>query len=130
MLAGGCHCGSIRYTLDPSDLHHSALCHCTDCRRQSGAPMVAWACVPRAAVTITGEPVEYHSSENGRRFFCGRCGSSLFYANEASLPGLLDIQVATLDDPAAISPTMHVQTAERIDWMARAHELPMAARYE
>ena len=46
-----------------------------------------------------------------------------------NLPGIADIQTATLDDPTAIAPKIHVQTAERISWMERAHELPVFERY-
>ena len=41
MVGGGCHCGTIRYEADGEALHH-AICHCEDCRRAAGAPMVAW----------------------------------------------------------------------------------------
>jgi hypothetical protein len=42
---------------------------------------------------------------------------------------MIDVQTATLDDPDAIPLQLHVQTAERIGWMATAHELPMFQRY-
>ena len=45
------------------------------------------------------------------------------------LPGIADVQIATLDDPGAVSPQIHVQSAERIAWMQRAHELPAFPRY-
>ena len=127
-LTGRCHCGAIRYTMPAEVLHH-CLCHCGDCRRHAGAPMVAWAMVPEAAVTITGEPATYASSKHGRRLFCRDCGTGLFYRNEAVLPGLLDIQTGTLDDPAALPPTAHVQTAEQLAWMEDAHALPRFARF-
>src|SRR5262249_14890443 len=38
-MTGGCHCGAIRYALVGEPKFH-ALCHCTDCRRHAGAPMV------------------------------------------------------------------------------------------
>jgi hypothetical protein len=38
-VTGRCHCGAIRYTAGGAAEHH-ALCHCTDCRPWSGAPMV------------------------------------------------------------------------------------------
>ncbi|KAB1073285.1 GFA family protein [Methylobacterium planeticum] len=128
MLTGRCHCEAVRYEM-PSEVLHHALCHCADCRRHAGAPMVAWAMVPAAQVRITGEPVVYHSSEHGRRHFCGQCGTSLFYVNEAMLPGMIDVQTGTLDDPDALPARAHIQTAERIGWMATAHELPTFARY-
>jgi hypothetical protein len=45
------------------------------------------------------------------------------------LPGIVDIQSATYDDPDAVPAMVHIQTAERIRWMERAHELPTFERY-
>ena len=45
------------------------------------------------------------------------------------LPGIVDIQSATHDDPSAVPPRAHIQVAERIGWMERAHELPTFERY-
>ena len=128
MLRGQCHCGRIRYEMPEEVLHH-ALCHCTDCRRHAGAPMVGWAMVPAASLKVTGTPRTYASSEHGRRQFCGDCGTGLFYVNEAVLPGLVDVQTGTLDEPGRLPAQVHIQTAERIAWMATAHELPAFERY-
>ena len=56
--------------------------------------------------------------------FCPDCGTGLFYTNEVSLPGLIDIQSATYDNPNAVPAQAHIQVAERIGWMEQAHELP------
>ena len=129
MIAGGCHCGAVRYQVDGEALTH-ALCHCLDCRRSAGAPMVGWAMYAHDAVTVTkGEAKVYASSRDGRRHFCPECGTGLFYTNEKILPGIIDIQSATLDDPDAVPPRAQVQIAERIRWMERAHELPTFDRY-
>ncbi|MBX3593069.1 GFA family protein [Sphingomonas sp.] len=129
--SGGCHCGAIGYRLVGEPMHGGqALCHCADCRRSAGAPMVGWAMFPEAALTVTrGEAVEYASSEHGRRWFCGICGTGLFYRNPVNLPGLVDIQAATLDDPASIPAAAHIQVAERVAWMRTAHELPEFERF-
>jgi hypothetical protein len=127
-LKGRCHCGAIVYEVSGEPVYH-ALCHCTDCRRSSGAPAVAWALFPCDAVTISGEPRVHASSENARRHFCPTCGSGLFYTNESVFPGMLDIQTATLDDPGMLPLQIHVQTAERIGWMESAHSLPQFERY-
>ena len=76
-----------------------------------------------------GTPKVYESSEHGRRQFCANCGSGLFYTNANVLPGIVDIQSATYDDPDAVPAMVHIQTAERIRWMERAHELPTFERY-
>jgi hypothetical protein len=92
--------------------------------------MVAWAVFPEDAFAILqGAPVAYASSEHGRRHFCPACGTGLYYTNAQVFPGLVDIQVATLDDPDAFPPSEQIQVADRIAWMAHAHELPAHARY-
>ena len=128
-LAGGCHCGAIRYEVEGEALTH-ALCHCSDCRRHSGAPMVGWTMYLQAAVRITkGTPTVYKSSPHGRRQFCASCGTGLLYSNAEMLPGLIDVQSATYDEPEAVPARAHIQVAERIGWMERAHELPQYHRY-
>ncbi len=129
MPTGRCHCGAIRYELR-GEPRWSALCHCEDCRRHSGAPAVGWSAFPETALKLLrGEPKVYESSAHGRRHFCGDCGTGLFYYNAVDLPGIADVQIATLDDPAAFAPMIQVQVAERIEWMPRAHELPAFERY-
>ena len=93
------------------------------CRRADGE---LDACSGNENFAVTqGEAKVYASSEHGRRHFCGDCGTGLFYTNEAVFPAMTDVQSATLDDPAALPPQIHVQTAERIAWMK---DLDSAAR--
>jgi len=82
------------------------------------------------AVSIArGKPKIYVSSESGRRHFCADCGTGLFHTNANMLPGLIDTQSATLDDPEALPPQIHIQTAERLSWVKDAHHLPAFDRY-
>jgi hypothetical protein len=128
-ITGGCHCGAIRYEAEGEAITH-ALCHCTDCRRHAGAPMVAWTMYKADALKVTkGTPKVYPSSEFGRRGFCASCGTGLFYTNAEVLPGIVDIQSGTYDDPDLVPARAHIQVAERIGWMARVHELPEFDRY-
>lgn len=128
-MTGGCHCGAIRYEVEGEPFTH-ALCHCSDCRRHAGAPMVGWTMYPETAVRLTrGTPKVYQSSDHGRRHFCGDCGTGVFYLNSQNLPGIIDVQSATYDDPAAIPAHAHIQVAERISWMKTAHTLPAFDRF-
>jgi hypothetical protein len=83
----------------------------------------------QAVEIVQGAPKRYASSEHGRRDFCPDCGTGLFYINENILPGIIDVQSATLDNPETVAPQAHIQVAERIGWMTRAHELPTFERY-
>ena len=42
---GGCFCGSIRYRIKLND-YPSSNCHCSMCRRISGASYVSWMAIP------------------------------------------------------------------------------------
>ena len=129
MIKGHCHCGAIQYEITGEPLNHM-LCHCTDCQRHSGAPLVGWAMFASDALAVTkGNPKTYASSEHGRRQFCGDCGSGLFYINDDLLPDLVDIQSATFDDPNSTPPQGHIQIAERLKWVESMHDLPKYDRY-
>lgn len=126
---GGCHCGAIRYEVS-GEPQHVALCHCSDCRRSAGAPMVAWAAFAEDELKIVqGSPKTFNSSGTAMRCFCPDCGSGLFYRNAEFLPGIVDIQSATLDYPSALPPQAHIQMAETIGWMETAHSLPKFDRF-
>lgn len=128
MVEGGCYCGAVRYRIE-GEPSHVTLCHCQDCRRHAGAPAVCWAGVKEEQFTATGEMTTFESSEHGRRLFCPTCGTGIAYTNQAILPGLVDVQTATLDDPEALPPSAHIQAAERLGWMRRLEELPAFERY-
>jgi hypothetical protein len=92
--------------------------------------MAGWTMYPVRSVKVTkGQPKIYASSNDGRRHFCGVCGTGLFYLNGVMLPGSIDVQSATYDEPDAMPARAHIQVAERIRWMERAHELPAFERY-
>ena len=126
---GTCHCGAIQYELS-EEPQVVALCHCSDCRRSSGAPFVVWAMYPEASLTVNGgTPKTINSSGTAMRSFCSECGTGLFYRNEVVLPGIVDIQAATLDNPNELAPTVQIQTAERLNWVTHLNELPGYERF-
>jgi hypothetical protein len=119
----------VRYTVDGEVKHH-AVCHCYDCRRSAGALMVPWIAFATDALRIeAGSTAVYRSSEHSERHFCPRCGTGLFYYNEAFLPGIVDIQSVTLDDVAARPPEAHIQVADSLPWEAALDSLPRFERF-
>ena len=119
--SGRCQCGAICYQLagEPKQV---SLCHCADCRRSSGAPVMAWAEYAEDDVTLSqGAPKTINSSDAAMRSFCPDCGTGLFYRNQELLPGLVEVQLATLDDAGKLAalrsvspPCPHVAVARRI----------------
>lgn len=126
---GGCQCGAVRYEVSGSP-QHVALCHCEGCRKSAGAPAVAWAAFAETEFQLLqGVLTDFNSSGAAIRSFCPSCGTGITYRNEDMLPGIVDIQSATLDDPSVFPLQCHIQIAERINWMAAAHTLPEFERF-
>jgi hypothetical protein len=122
-LTGGCLCGEIRYRIDAAPVE-ALYCHCRMCRRAHGAPVVAWLTAPSEDFTLTaGDPVAHQSSPKAIRCFCGRCGTPLTWQAVGN-PALVDVSIASLDDPAAVAPSIHLWTGSRIPWFETADHLP------
>ena len=120
---GGCACGAVRYRLE-AEPFDAGYCHCTICRRASGAPVLAFATVPLDKFTITkGTPAKYRSTSFGERGFCRDCGTQLT-VHVTYQPDTIDFTIPSLDDPSVIAPGYHIFMDERIAWFDTADALP------
>jgi hypothetical protein len=123
MLKGGCYCGAVRYETDASPFDETA-CHCSICRRTTGAPFVAWFSVRRAGFRLTeGQPGRFRSSGRGVRAFCPRCGTQLTFERD-DLPGEIDVTTCSLDEPGRVPPKDHIYTSSKPDWVRLGDGLP------
>src|SRR5438132_2232528 len=94
------------------------LCHCLDCRKHHGALFHASAVFPQNAVTIDGETRDYAG-----RFFCPRCGSSVF----ARTADEIEVNLGSLDAPDQLMPTYESWIVRRESWLP---PFPLTRRYE
>lgn len=123
MMEGGCLCGAVRYRLEGAPLH-ADYCHCRMCQRSTGAPVVAWGTWPAERLAwLAREPLTFASSEKGARSFCPSCGTQLTFVH-ADAPTLVDVTLASLDDPARFEPQSHGWTMSRIPWVDMGDDLP------
>jgi hypothetical protein len=122
VLVGGCLCGRLRYeATDPID---AGYCHCRLCQRASGGPVLAWAGLSTGCFSyIEGEPATYASSSSAQREFCGRCGTQIAFRDKRT-PDRVDLNIASLDDPARIEPQYHIWVSSRISWFDTRDDLP------
>jgi hypothetical protein len=120
---GGCLCGAIRYRSTVSPVR-GVICHCTLCRRHSGAPILAFVHFPLEAFTwVKGEPTRYRSSKFAERGFCSKCGSTISMHEEV-LCDRVQVVVGSLDDPNRVKLDDHVWTDVRIAWFDVKDDLP------
>jgi hypothetical protein len=124
MLRGGCFCGDVRYEADGTPFDETN-CHCSICRRTTGAPFVAWFSVGRTAFRfVSGTPVRFNSTDKGVRSFCPRCGTQLTFEHRDT-PDEIDVTTGSLDDPESVPPRDHTRTSSRLSWVSLADDLPL-----
>ena len=126
-IAGGCHCGAVRYQASGT-AYGITHCHCRTCRRTSGAPFVTWAGFDSDKFHFTqGQPASYASSQNVRRGFCSQCGTALTY-QRLDLPNSIDVTLGSMDDPEQLKPEDHTWTESRVSWVVFDDDLPTYLR--
>jgi hypothetical protein len=123
MLRGGCFCGAVRYETDGEPFHETS-CHCSICRRTTGAPFVTWFSVQRATFRFTkGQPTYFRSSPRGERSFCSRCGTQLTISL-CTAPSEIDVTTCSLDHPDGLPPKDHTRASSKLGWIKLSDELP------
>ena len=127
-VAGSCLCGAVCFEARLPSLW-CAHCHCTQCQRFHGAPLVTWVGFPSAAVSFTvGEKSlsRYASSPAAQRGFCGHCGSSFLFRSE-KWPEELHISLTNIHSAIDREPGGHVYYSEHVSWLQLGDELPRKA---
>lgn len=126
-LAGGCNCGAVRYTITGTPMAVAA-CHCTNCRKQSGAAFSVNLIVRASAMSVEGELASYMDpdTQSGapiNRQFCVACGSPIRSIPTAA-PKVIAVKAGGLDDPAQFAPQMHIWTRSALPWATIPDDLP------
>ena len=105
---GQCLCGRVHYEVRGEPLR-VGLCHCADCRRESGSAFVTFAVWPRGAFTSTGDFSTYEG-----RSFCFACGARLFNLTDEEA----ELRIGSLDmAPTNLVPTYEIWTKRRETWL-------------
>ncbi|MBB3950882.1 GFA family protein [Aureimonas jatrophae] len=116
-VLGGCLCGDVRIAAAGAP-NRVGLCHCLDCRKHTGSLFHATAIFPQDAVTIEGATRDYAG-----RFFCARCGSTVFGRSGDEI----ELGLGTLDAPDQFAPTYELWTVRRESWLP---SFPLARSFE
>jgi hypothetical protein len=124
-VKGSCLCGGIQYEVDGS-FGPVVHCHCSMCRKATGAAFRTRAAVATAAFRwLAGESLlsKYESSPGETRTFCRVCGATLptFFRDH---PGQIGLPLGTLDDDPGVRPSAHVFVDSKAPWFEIADSLP------
>jgi hypothetical protein len=123
-FAGGCFCGAIRYAF--TDVFDAGYCHCSICRRSSGAALMSFANTPAAGFALTrGAPRFFASSPEFERGFCPDCGTVMFTRSiDPARWNMVSVHQGTLEAPEQLAPAMHICISDRLPWLHVQDTLP------
>jgi len=121
--SGGCFCGEIRFSSE-ADPVETGYCHCSICRRTTGAPLLAFASFAVETFAYTkGEPQIFGTSSKGQREFCCICGTQICF-RESGVASTVDVNSGALDEINGVAPEYHIYTSSRVDWLELDDQLP------
>ncbi len=115
--AARCYCGAVRASLDLSEagaLH----CHCSQCRRLSGAAFSTWLNLPRAGLRIdTGNDdlTAFAVTANTTRYFCRHCGAHV-YSTDSREGDIVGVPFGIVTGDGLPQPDTHYYFDSGVPW--------------
>ena len=124
---GHCFCRDVVFKV-VGPAKYACFCHCESCRRAAGGVYVPWATFAKDTFVVTsGNMIQHHSSPQGTRGLCPRCGTSLTYEHE-DRAGEIDITLTSFDNPSDFSPQSHIWVEDKLPWVSINDGLPQHAQ--
>jgi hypothetical protein len=108
-------------------------CHCLDCQRQTGSAFVINALIETDRIAqLSGEPIPIAMpTDSGRPHDVYRCPKCLtaVWSDYGGRPSLRFVRVGTLDDPALLTPDVHIFVRSKQPWVGLPAGVPAADIY-
>lgn len=122
-LAGKCLCGAVHYAV-ADEFVYAANCHCSNCRRATGAAFKPFAGIGRDRLAITrgGDKLMIFGDESGNDTHCKVCGSLLYSVVRDG--AFIHVAMGTLVDDPTIRPTKHIFVGSKARWFTITDDLP------
>lgn len=128
-IRGSCLCGGIKYEIDQDGFACVVNCHCSMCRKATGAAFRTRVAVRTSAFhLLQGEQLisRYESSPGEARSFCRVCGATLAtYFRD--YPDQIGLPLGTLDDDPGVRASAHVYVDSKAAWFEITDDLPRFA---
>jgi hypothetical protein len=122
-LTGSCFCRAVRYCV-PDAFLYALNCHCSNCRRTTGAAFKPFAGIERGKLTITDGATSLliYGDENAHNAHCKECGSLLYSVVRDG--AFVHVAMGTLVDAPSIRPRAHIFVGSKAPWFTITDELP------
>lgn len=125
-LAGSCHCGSVRFTVESAEAYPYMRCYCSICRKTAGGGGYAINLGADArTLTVQGSEhlsvyrarMEDGTTSGAERNFCSRCGSAL-WVYDSRWPELVHPHASAIDTALPAAPARdHIMLGSKASWV-------------
>jgi hypothetical protein len=113
--SGGCRCGAVQFSVS-AEPNHISYCHCTDCRKATGAPVAAFVGFAANEVALEGETLRVYENGPVKRSFCSACGSPIAYVDDR-LANQIYFMLGAMDAPENYKPTHHAHVRSQLPFV-------------
>jgi hypothetical protein len=115
-LGGSCLCGGVRFEVD-LPFTRAIHCHCSRCRKHSGAFGLTVGHIPRAQFRLLEgeELIRVYDPGGALKAFCVQCGSSLF-GGQWPEGERISVRLGALDGDPQVRPSRHSYVDSRAPW--------------
>jgi len=128
LLAGSCQCGAVQYRVTDA-FRYAANCHCSICRRATGAAFKPFAGIEHAkfSVTMGADNLMIYGDETAEDIRCRSCGAFLYSIVRDR--AYVHVAMGTLIDNPTIRPTEHIFVGSKAPWFTITDDLPQHAEF-
>ena len=123
LLSGSCFCAAVQYEV-ADQFRYALNCHCSNCRRTTGAAFKPMAGIETAKLRVTagadkrliyGDPTSHDAH-------CSQCGSLLYsLVRDAAY---VHVAMGTLLDAPSSRPSAHIFVGSKAPWFTITDGLP------
>lgn len=122
-LRGKCLCGDAEYEVK-DEFEYALNCHCSQCRRATGAAFKSFAALPRDKLRVVrgAESLLVYGDASAHDARCARCGSFLYSVVREGT--FVHVNLGTLVDTPSLTPTAHIFVGSKAPWYTITDDLP------
>lgn len=122
-LSGTCLCRRVEYAVADA-FRYAMNCHCSNCRRATGAAFKPFAGIERESLRIVrgAEGILTHGDGQAHDVHCATCGSLLYSVVRDG--AWVHVAMGTLVDVPRIRPSMHICVGSKAAWHEISDDLP------
>lgn len=137
-LTGGCLCGAVRYAVEDS-FAYALNCHCSNCRRATGAAFKPFAGIARDKLYITSGAQHLHRygdtaptatppDNSAHDMHCAKCGSLLYSVVREG--AFVHVTLGSLTETPTIRPSAHIFVGSKAPWFTITDQLPQHEEFD